>query len=78
MAVDMREYDDLVSQALDMSATHREHERTENELRDLLKRLKVDIDEPALKALGRYVSLSQSRRVDSDFNTYGPGAVSGM
>lgn len=78
MAVDMRVYDDIVSRALDMSATHMEDERTESELSELLKRLEVEMDEPKLKALGRYVRFSQSRRVDSDFNTYGPGSVSGV
>ena len=78
MAVDMRTYDDIVGKSLDVSLKYMEDERTEAELRDLLGRFRVEVEEDALRALMRYVRFSQSRRVDSDFNTYGPGASSGL
>jgi hypothetical protein len=78
MAVDMRVYDNIVEQALDVSKTHMEDERTLAELQVLFGRLRVEMEEDALRALMRYVRLSQSRRVDSDFNTFGPGALGGI
>lgn len=78
MTVDMRVYDGIVEQALDMSKTYREDERTEEELRALFKHLGIEVPEDKLKAVGRYVEMAKSRRADSDFNTFGPGASSGV
>ena len=78
MAVDMRVYDGIVEQALDMSRTYREEERTEKELSTLLAELKVEMPPEKLKALGRYVSLAKSRDRDQMFNTFSPGASSGV
>ena len=64
----------IVDKALDVSRDYMEHERNEGELRDLLKRLRVSMDEDAFRALNRYVGLCESRRSDSDLETYGRGA----
>lgn len=74
----MRVYEGIVEQALDMSKTYREDERTEEELSALLAELKVEMPPEKLKAIGRYVELAKSRRVDAEFNTFGPGASSGV
>ena len=61
----------IVDKALDVSRKYMEHEREEEELRDLLKRLGVPVEEDALRAINRYVGLCESRRSDSDLATYG-------
>ena len=75
MAVDMRYYDNIVEQALDMSETHREKEHTQEELRALLSKLEVDVTPEQLKALGRYVELAKWRYGDQQFNAYHPAAT---
>ena len=65
MSVDMRAYDDIVDKALDVSRKHNEDERTEEEVQSLLGRMDVTLEDDALRAVVRYVNLSNSRHADS-------------
>jgi len=70
MAAGVRSCEGIVEQALDMSKTYREDERTEEELRALFTELKVEMPPKKLKALGRYVSLAKWRHSDSLINNF--------
>lgn len=61
----MSDYIDIVQTALDVSNTHAEDDRTEEELSVLMSKLRMEFNTKQLETLGRYVEFSKWRYHDS-------------